>query len=129
MKLAASFIFFMLAHSVSASEELVIVAKPISAALSSKSCNEYIDNDPDSKLQEVCMDRVFNVSYQVLSVLSGNFSSKIISGIDFYHYTGLPDHMIIDPVCVTFNYDRGEYIRVESVPAGKSNNGYICEST
>lgn len=129
MRLLALFLFVAIASLAQASEELIVVAKPIAASLSDKTCDEYIENDPTSKLQEICVDRVFNVSYQVLAVITGDYSGAVISGIDFYHYSGLPDHMIIDPACVTFRHEHGEYIHIESVPAKKGKVAYVCEHT
>ena len=122
-------VFIFLATLVQAADEFIVVATPLSATLSNKSCDDYTENDLNSKFQEVCMDRVFNISYQILGVLSGSYNGKTIHAIDFYHYSGLPDHMIIDPACVRFREYRGEYVHVESVPAKKAKSGYVCEST
>ena len=100
----------------------------MSAALSENQCSDYLENDPGADLQKICMDRVFNVSYKVLEVFSGSHKGGIIEAIDFYHYSGLPDHLTIDPACVTFGIERGEYIHRESPPVIKTKNGYSCAS-
>ncbi len=129
MRCVLVFICLVFGVSVKANEELVIVASPIEASLSGKKCSEYVEKEEDSKYQIICMDRVFDISYKVYEVLAGNFEGGTIKGIDFYHYSGLPDHMIVDPACVTFRRELGQFIHVETAPAQKTKTGYTCGST
>lgn len=118
----------MLHGSLSYSEKgLVVVASPLSATLSDKHCDDYINKNPKEKHQSVCMGRVFNISYKIKSVVAGKFKKTKIKAIDFYHYSGLPDHMIIDPACVSFRTKMGVFIHQETVPPIKTTTGYTCD--
>ena len=110
----------------------MLITKPLAAELSSKKCGAFNDEpDPDSKYQEICMDRVFNLKHQVLAVIDGSYEDPIIESIDFYHYRGLPDHMVLDPACTLFENSDYGYIHVISFPVEKRgpDRNYVCDDS
>ena len=73
-----------------ASDDLIaFIGEAISATRSEKSCSEYTLPGHED---EICMDRVFELKYEVKEPLIGQNMGSSISFTGFYHYWGLPNY-------------------------------------
>jgi hypothetical protein len=116
----------MICSSGNATRLLELVARPTAVSLTSIKCEEIVGSS-DRGPEPICMDRVFKVEYEVLAVRVGKYDQPTIWAYDLYHYAGLPDHMVIDPVCVAFNPYGVWLLHYDSAPAyGSYRDGYTC---
>lgn len=123
MRLLALLVTLAIYASSSFAESLHLVVDPVSAALSKHTCGDYAASGEHS----VCLDRVFDVTYRVKQVLSGQFDQPEINVIDFYHGHGLPNHLTWGVVCAVLLPQYGTYVHKRSVPAMNTKSGYVCE--
>lgn len=115
MKLLAVVLLAM-GSSVSASERLLIVGTPVAASLTDNQCFDD-ELEVTDEIVEICMNFEYLITYKVIAVLRGSYGEDSIDSLDYYHYSGMPDHLVVSPACVLFERRGGDYVRLETTPA------------
>lgn len=119
----------MLVGSVARGEVLAFIGAPLAVELSDKSCMDYIEQpDTASGLEEICMDRVFILKYEIQKVISGKATSDAISFIGFYHYWGMPNYTTYEPALIVISTEKG-YLHLRYIERVEKyeDNWWVCQ--
>lgn len=109
-------------------ETLVLVGSPMAAARSDISCADLAVKKPiEKQLDEICMDSVFELRYEIKTVLAGQYSGREVEFYGFYHYQGLPDFTVYDPALLVLDrHPKGLVLRRVEPVTKRDNRWWLC---
>ncbi len=116
-----------LSASAIAEDTLAFVGEAILAERSKTSCQDYLskEKDEDGQLEEVCMDRVFKLRYEIKETLIGSESKNEVDFIGFYHYWGLPNYTLLKDALVVLRMSEHGYFLQGVEEVTKSSDGWV----